>query len=81
MLQIQGSTRDIHETCTNSSTLQLLILKIITYHEALKYKATSFLPPNADAVGTPDVFGFVNNFGPKRSVLQLADVAAMIDVG
>jgi len=53
-------------------------LKIITYHEALKYKATSFLPPNADAVGTPDVFGFVNNFGPKRSVLQLADVAAMI---
>ena len=50
----------------------------IAHHEALKYKATSFLPTSADAVGNPDVLGFVNIFGPKRSVIQLADVAVMM---
>ena len=72
MLQV-ARIRDVHQLLHVANNM-----KIITYHGALKYKATSFLPPNADAVGTPDVFGFVNNFGPKRSVLQLADVAAMI---
>ena len=43
-----------------------------TYHDAEKYKATSFLDPRAELVGTPDVLGLVNTLGPKSSVLQFA---------
>ena len=42
------------------------------YHDAEKYRATSFLDPRAELVGTPDVLGLVNTLGPKSSVLQFA---------
>jgi hypothetical protein len=51
-----------------------------SYHDAEKKRATSFLPPNADAVSTPKHFPevcLVSTLGPKSSVLQLADAMMM----